>query len=117
MSDIGWFTPGGVEMSEDDWRAGFAKSLGVFLNGDAIPTPNERGERVVDQSFYVMFNAHHEAVIFKLPEVKWGRRWTEVLNTYESAELLSEERLGREFWAAGGLTVAAWSTVLLRRVD
>ena len=60
VSDIGWFTPGGREMSEEDWQAGFAKSLGVFLNGDAIPTANERGERVVDDSFYVMFNAHHE---------------------------------------------------------
>jgi isoamylase len=117
VSDIGWFTPGGVEMSEEDWRAGFAKSLGVFLNGDAIPTPNERGERVTDQSFYVMFNAHHEALTFKLPEEKWGKRWTEMLNTYESAELLPEERLGREFWAAGGLMVPPWSTILLRRVD
>jgi isoamylase len=117
VSDIGWFTPGAVEMSEEDWHAGFAKSLGVFLNGDAIPDPNERGERVVGQSFYVMFNADHEAVGFKLPEQKWGRRWTEVLNTYESSEQVSEERLGREFWASGGLTVPAWSTILLRRVD
>ena len=61
VSDIGWFTPGGIEMSDEDWQAGFAKSLGVFLNGDAIPTPNERGERVVDDSFYVMFNAHSRA--------------------------------------------------------
>ena len=76
VSDIGWFTPGGAEMSEEDWRAGFAKSLGVFLNGDAIPTPNERGERVVDGSFYVMFNAHHEPLDFTLPEAKWGTRWS-----------------------------------------
>ncbi|PYR61161.1 MAG: glycogen debranching enzyme GlgX, partial [Acidobacteria bacterium] len=33
VSDIGWFTPGGAEMSDQDWQAGFAKSLGVFLNG------------------------------------------------------------------------------------
>ena len=38
VSDIGWFTPGGTEMSDEDWQAGFAKSLGVFLNGSAIPT-------------------------------------------------------------------------------
>ena len=50
VKDIGWFTPGGVEMSEQDWQAGFAKSLGVFLNGDAIPTSDERGERVRDES-------------------------------------------------------------------
>ena len=60
-------------MSEEDWRAGFAKSLGVFLNGDGIATPNERGEPVRDESFYVMFNAHHEPLAFKLPEEKWGR--------------------------------------------
>ena len=35
VSDIGWFTPGGDEMTEEDWQAGFAKSLGVFLNGRA----------------------------------------------------------------------------------
>ena len=68
--------PAGTEMSDEDWQAGFAKSLGVFLNGDAIPTPNERGERVVDDSFYVMFNAHHEPVDFTLPPKEWGARWT-----------------------------------------
>jgi glycogen operon protein len=117
VSDIGWFTPAGLEMSDEDWQAGYAKSLGVFLNGDAIPTPNERGERIVDKSFYVMFNAHYEAVTFTLPEEKWGRRWTEVFNTYDSAELLPEERVGREFPAAAGLIVQPWSTWLLRRID
>jgi isoamylase len=117
VSDIGWFTPGAVEMSEEDWHGGIAKSLGVFINGDGIPDPNERGERVVDQSFYVMFNPHHEPLAFKLPDEKWGKRWTEVLNTYESSDQVVEERLGREFWASGGLTVPAWSTILLRRVE
>ena len=65
-------------MSDHDWQAGFAKSLGVFLNGAAIPTMDERGERVVDDSFYVMFNAHHEPVEFALPEA-WGERWTVIL--------------------------------------
>ncbi len=83
VADIGWFVPAGKEMSDADWQAGFAKSLGVFLNGDAIPTPNERGERVVDDSFYIMFNAHHEALEFRLPPRAWGERWTQVLDTFE----------------------------------
>ncbi len=116
VSDIGWFTPAGIEMSDEDWQVGFAKSLGVFLNGDAIPTPNERGERIVDQSFYVMFNAHYEALTFTLPEEKWGSRWTEVFNTYDSAELVPEERMGRQFPAGAALIVQAWSTSLLRRI-
>ena len=45
-------------MTDEDWEAGFARSIGVFLNGDAIPDPGPRGERIVDDSFYVLFNAH-----------------------------------------------------------
>ena len=45
LSDIGWFRPDGAEMTPDDWNTGFAKSLGVFLNGDALPDPDRRGRR------------------------------------------------------------------------
>jgi glycogen operon protein len=117
VSDIGWFTPGGTEMSEDDWRAGFAKSLGVFLNGRAIPTPNERGEQIVDDSFYIMFNAHHEPLDFRLPEKKWGQRWAEVLNTNETSDHLAEDQPGPEHDACGTLQVQAWSTRVLRRTS
>jgi len=116
VSDIGWFTPGGALMSEDDWRAGIATSLGVFLNGRAIPTPDERGEQIVDDSFYVMLNAHHEALDFHLPARAWGEHWTEVLDTFESGDEMSEERLGRELVAESVLKVEAWSVVLLRRL-
>jgi len=116
VSDIGWFTPGGAQMSEDDWRAGIATSLGVFLNGRAIPTPDERGEQIVDDSFYVMLNAHQEALDFHLPARAWGEHWTEVLDTFESGDEMSEERLGRELVAESVLKVEAWSVVLLRRL-
>jgi glycogen operon protein len=115
VSDIGWFTPSGTEMSEEDWQAGFAKSLGVFLNGSGISTPSERGEPVLDQSFYVMFNAHHEALDFTMPEEKWGRRWAVVLNTADEGDHLAEEDLGPELEAGGRIPVAPWSLVLLRR--
>jgi isoamylase len=67
VSDIAWFDPAGTEMSDEQWQVGFAKSLAVFLNGDAIPSPGPRGERVTDASFLVFFNAHHEALPFRLP--------------------------------------------------
>ena len=118
VSDIGWFTPGGAEMSEEDWQAGFAKSLGVFLNGRAIPTPNERGEQVVDDSFYVMFNAHNEPLDFRLPEAKWGERWAELLDTSAHGDSLDEdpEKLGAEHAAGDTVNVQAWSLRLLRRI-
>ena len=117
VSDIGWFTPGGVEMSEQDWQAGFAKSLGVFLNGRGIPTPNERGEQVVDDSFYAMFNASHEPVDFTLPEVKWGQQWAELLVTDEESDAMEEERTGEAFGPGCTVRVQAWSMALLRRVS
>jgi isoamylase len=43
MSDIASFRPDGGEMNDDDWQVGFAISLGVFLNGDALPDPDPRG--------------------------------------------------------------------------
>jgi len=117
LGDIGWFTAAGNEMSEGDWQAGFAKSLGVFLNGAAIPTPNERGERVVDDIFYIMFNAHHEPLEFRLPPKAWGERWTKVLDTHEPGDEMSEERMGRRMRAGGAVELAPWSLVLLRRID
>jgi glycogen operon protein len=116
VGDIGWFTPGGTEMSDEDWQAGFAKSLGVFLNGDAIQTLDEHGQRVVDDSFYAMFNAHSEAVEFVLPESKWGGRWTIALNTCEAPDHVDVGETGRAIGAGQKLSVQGWSLVLLRRV-
>src|SRR5262245_22455524 len=116
VSDIGWFTRGGMEMSEEDWQVGFVKSLGVFLNGRGIPNPNERGEQVVDDSFYVMFNAHHEPLDFTLPESKWGERWAEVLDTSAGEDFLDEDEPGPEHSAGAVVNVPAWSLRLLRRV-
>jgi isoamylase len=117
VSDIGWFTPAGAEMSEEDWQAGFAKSLGVFLNGAAIQGTNERGEADRDDSFYAMFNAHHEPLEFTIPEAKWGRRWSVVLDTAEETDHMAENELGAELEAGGTRQVQPWSVVLLRRTD
>ncbi len=117
VGDIGWFTPGGTEMSDQDWQTGFAKSLGVFLNGDAIHTLDEHGQRVVDDSFYVMFNAHSEPVEFVLPESKWGEQWTIAFDTSTTPDHADVDATGRALAAAEHVHVQGWSLVLLRRVQ
>jgi glycogen operon protein len=103
-------------MSDEDWQAGFAKSLGVFLNGDAIPTPNERGERIVDDSFYVVFNAHHEPLSFTLPGKQYGATWGVVLDTrQDDVRYMREDDIGRIYNAGESFEAEAWSLVLLRR--
>jgi isoamylase len=81
LCDIGWLTPAGMPMTEADWETGYAKSLAVFLNGEAITEPGPRGERITDDSFLLLFNAAEQAVEFTIPEPGYGEQWTAVLDT------------------------------------
>jgi glycogen operon protein len=81
LSDIAWFTPAGEEMTDDDWAAGFAKSLSVFLNGDAISEPGPRGERIADDSFLLLFNASELDLEFCIPPQRYGEQWLKVLDS------------------------------------
>jgi isoamylase len=81
VRDIAWFTPAGQEMSDDDWNVGFAKSLMVYLNGKAIPSRGPRGEEIIDDTFLLCFNAHHETIPFRLPSEVFGQRWHRIIDT------------------------------------
>jgi isoamylase len=81
LPDIAWFTPAAQEMTEQDWQAGFARALTVFLNGEAIAEPDERGEQVTGSSFLLLFNAHHEGLEFVLPPTRFGDVWEAELDT------------------------------------
>jgi len=111
--DIAWFAPDGREMSEQDWQAGFAKSLAVFLNGEGIATPGPHGEQVVDQSFYVIFNAYDEPLQFVLPGADWGREWTKVFDTHGG--FCGEH--GQICKASQQIKVEGRSMILLRQSD
>jgi isoamylase len=78
--DIGWFKPDGQSMTDEDWDAWHARSLGVFLNGKAIQSHDERGRSITDASFIVLFNAHYEAVEWVIPK-GYGKAWTMILDT------------------------------------
>jgi isoamylase len=79
--DIAWLTPAGIEMTPEDWGSGLDMCVAVFLNGEAIPTPNERGERVVDDSFLLCFNAHDQEQDFVAPQGDYAKEWTADLDT------------------------------------
>ena len=81
LQDIGWYTPAGDEMGQEDWDSGSARSVTVFLNGDGIREPDVRGEKVSDDSFFLLFNGHHEPMEFVLPDLGAGERWEVELDT------------------------------------
>ncbi|WP_062900113.1 glycogen debranching protein GlgX [Mycobacterium avium] len=83
VRDIAWLTPGGREMTHEDWGQSFHKCVAVFLNGDAITAPNARGEQVVDDSFLLCFNAGEQPVQFVMPGGDYAKEWTVELDTNE----------------------------------
>jgi glycogen operon protein len=93
LGDIAWFTPAGEEMTDDDWDAGFAKGVTVFLNGDAISEPDPRGERVRDDSFLLLFNASEHDMDFVIPPPPYGERW---VTEFDTAAAARRGQLGRE---------------------
>jgi glycogen operon protein len=109
-NDVEWFRPDGTPMTDEDWSSGFAKSVAIFLNGDAIPDPDVRGERVVDDSFLVLFNAHYEPIDFVMPEPAFGERWDVEIDTNDPMLFTP-----RSVKTGESLAVEARSLVALKR--
>ena len=74
-------------MSDSDWDAGFARSIGLFLNGEAIHTPDEGGQRVMDDPFLLLFNAHNESLAWTMP-IEMRGRW----------QVAADSTVPREAW-------------------
>jgi isoamylase len=113
LEDIAWFLPDGDEMEDENWNQGFAKSLGIFLNGHGIHTQNRIGEPVFDDDFYILFNAHHEQMNFKLPLNKYGNKWTKVIDTFDA--FIDENGTG-EFEHESELNVNARTMIVLKKL-
>ncbi|MGB1225305.1 MAG: glycogen debranching enzyme, partial [Mycobacterium sp.] len=81
IRDIAWLTTSGSEMDDQDWEAELGQCVAVFLNGQAISAPDQRGERVIDDSFLLCFNARDEIQDFVAPAGEYAQRWTAELDT------------------------------------
>jgi glycogen operon protein len=105
VPDIAWLTPAGELMTEEDWEAGFAKSLATYLNGNGIRTMDERGEPVTDDCYYLVFNAWHEPIEFTLPSSDYAPSWRMVLDTAALGEVEPTEHKAGETITVEGRAV------------
>ncbi|RKG88725.1 glycogen debranching protein GlgX [Corallococcus terminator] len=106
--DLAWFRPDGTEMGPEDWQKPFVRSLAYLLGGDAIPTPDERGQRVSGDSLLVLLNAHHDTVSFKVPPLGEGGVW--VLELYTA-----DDKRGDEEMKPGKFDMAGRSLAVFRK--
>jgi len=113
VGDVAWLTPGGTVMSEQDWNVGFAKSLMLFLNGKTIPSRGPRGEKVVDNTFLLCFNAHYERLQFTMPGAMYGHRWQRVIDT---ADPDHAERI-EDIAAGEAITLESRSMMVLQLIE
>jgi isoamylase len=116
--DIVWLTPAGEEMAESDWHTGYARAVAVYLNGDAITEPDTRGQRVRDDSFLLLLNAHSDALTFRLPDATFGEHWEVVLDTAADLDVGAGTAVGREsLKASEEIQVVDRALLLLRRLS
>ena len=110
LTDIGWFLPDGAEMEDEHWQTSYAKSLAIFLFGGGLNTVDQLSRPVSDDSFYIIFNADGNAIEYKLPVEKFGRRWSKIWDTADVAACTGKK--GKTY-SAGGTVKAEGRSVLV----
>jgi len=113
IADIDWFTVDGVPMEGEYWEKSSAHSIAVLLRGDAIPDRDARGEPVVDDTFYIVFNGYLRDRRARLP----GRAPEHYAVVIDTAADDPMPEAGRRLAAGESLTVTGRSVVVLRRIE
>ena len=86
IPQVEWFDHTGSIMYMDDWQNTHAFSMMIYLNGSDIPEVDWYGNRMVDNDFILIFNAHYEPIMFTLPDERYGRKWQLVVDTHNPNE-------------------------------
>lgn len=110
IEDIAWFLPDGSHKNEEHWNDEFAKSIAIFLNGKGIHSVDSQGNKVIDDSFYIIFNAHEETIDYKLPDENYSTSWNLIIDTSKT----SIEEAGQELKSGETVSVEGRSVVVLQ---
>lgn len=86
IPQVEWFDHTGSIMDMGDWQNTHAFSMMIYLNGSDIPEVDWYGNRMVDNDFILIFNAHYEPIMFTLPDERYGRKWQLVVDTHNPNE-------------------------------
>jgi isoamylase len=112
LPDAWWFRTDGRRMTQRDWEKG-GQVIGLFLNGQEFPYRGRQGERIVDDSFLLLINGHHEDVSFVLPGRRHGQLWALELTTSDPDAAPGAYTVA----ARGSLEAVARSVTVLKRVE
>jgi len=112
VEDIVWFLPEGNIMPNEAWDNDAAKSLAIYLNGNGIPSVDAEGRKLYDDHFYVIFNAHDDFIQYKLPDKKYGEKWTKIIDTANEGEDAAATCQPGDMVSVGGRSVVLYQAPL-----
>ena len=109
VKDITWLRPDGQEMSDEEWDAGWLRTLGVRFDGRSLEMMDEQGRKLTDDTLLLLFNAHHEPVPFALPSFDPDVGWRIMFDTHRPELKKSDDALP----SGHQVTIEARSLLLL----
>jgi|DEB0MinimDraft_3_1074331.scaffolds.fasta_scaffold00003_30 glycogen operon protein len=93
--DLGWVGPDGQPLTQDEWNAGWSKTLGMYLSGELHHVPGEPLPEA-DDSFLLILHAGDTSCDFTLPGEPFGQAYEVVFDTgvdHEGAIIRAGEAL------------------------
>ena len=115
IDEMAWFRYDGIEMTDDDWENGFARSVGVFMNGDSIRATDLFGAPMKDDTFFVIVNASELDLPWTMPTARYGERWVVDLDSSDP-DAGRQHVAPRHAEAESVMEVPSRSLTVLRRV-
>lgn len=83
--DIHWLTPAAEPMTSADWEAGYARCVGMLLDGRMVEEVDTDGEPLEGDTVLLLINASEEEIPFTLPPLDEGFYWQAELDTFYPA--------------------------------
>jgi isoamylase len=93
VTDILFLRPDGESMTEEEWNAGWVRTLGMRLDGDAADVVDGQGKRLPCATVLLLLNAAEEEVEFRLPDFVANVQWRTHVDTGRDPIAESPERL------------------------
>ncbi|HVC92820.1 MAG TPA: glycogen debranching protein GlgX [Pirellulales bacterium] len=99
--DVGWIGTDGKDVADDVWNSGFVKWLGLRLEGKLIGEIDDHGEPIEGDTVLLLLNAHHEKILFMLPDPVADAFWEPLMDTAHFPSRLSETKGGAQYEVQG----------------
>lgn len=80
--DVHWLTPAADHMTPGDWEAGYARCVGMLLDGQMMEEYDDFGEPIEAETVLLLINASDHDIPFLLPPIEAKQFWYAELDSF-----------------------------------